>query len=54
MAILRPFRYGAPFLLGNSTPILLAGAAKAPPNDTEGDYALVTARKSRNASAAPA
>ena len=29
MTLLRPLRYGAPFLLGNSTPILLAGAAKA-------------------------
>ncbi|MBR0878556.1 DEAD/DEAH box helicase [Bradyrhizobium liaoningense] len=38
MALLRPFRYGAPFLLGNSTPVLLAGAARATA-DTEGDAA---------------
>jgi DEAD/DEAH box helicase domain-containing protein len=36
MALLRPFRYGAPFLLSNSTPILLAGAAKASADADEG------------------
>lgn len=36
--VLRPLRYGAPFLIGNAAPVLLDGMPK-PPRDTLGTYA---------------